>query len=222
VATPQTLALRRVRERDLVLATRRLFDERGMQDAPIEEIARAVGIARGLVYRQFSSKDELYVLTVTTYLDEIAVALEAADGAPGDDPVERLARTAEAFAGYCHAYPAFLDCSVSLMRRPATELREVVSDSVWTRLGERMARCLAVVAGVLRAGREVGAFEVEDPDFTANVLWVQVIGLMHLGRIQVGVYEQAPGVPGLFAVDPGRLLCTVVDAALAVVGARRG
>ena len=57
--------MRRERERDLVEATRALFDERGMLDAPIEEIAKAVGIARGLIYRQFSSKDELFVLTVT-------------------------------------------------------------------------------------------------------------------------------------------------------------
>ena len=57
MAAPPT-SLRRERERELVQATRALFDERGMQDAPIEEIARAVGIARGLIYRQFSSKEE--------------------------------------------------------------------------------------------------------------------------------------------------------------------
>src|SRR3712207_8900601 len=71
MATPQPTQLRRVRERELVQATRALFDERGMQDAPIEEIAKAVGIARGLIYRHFSSKEELYVLTVTDYLDEL-------------------------------------------------------------------------------------------------------------------------------------------------------
>ncbi len=74
MATP----LRRTRERDLVLATRALFDERGMQDAPVEEIAKAVGIARGLIYRQFASKEELYVLTVTDYLDELAELLDEA------------------------------------------------------------------------------------------------------------------------------------------------
>ena len=62
-------------ERELVAATRALFDERGMQEAPIEEIANAVGIARGLVYRHFSSKEELFVLTVTDYLGELATLL---------------------------------------------------------------------------------------------------------------------------------------------------
>src|SRR4051794_36583304 len=103
----------RTRERDLVHATRALFDERGMQDAPIEDIARAVGIARGLIYRHFSSKEELFVLTVTDYLRELDGEL-AAVGVDGD-PAERLRRCAEAYAGFCQRYPAFLDCSLSLM-----------------------------------------------------------------------------------------------------------
>src|SRR5690349_13561553 len=80
---------RRSREHDLVAATRDLFDERGLQDAPIEEIARSVGIARGLVYRHFSSKEELYVLTVTDYLRELDGLLADAI-VPGGDPVEQL------------------------------------------------------------------------------------------------------------------------------------
>ena len=62
---------RQVREQELVAATRALFDERGFRDVPVEEIAKSVGIARGLIYRHFSSKDELYVLTVTDYLGEL-------------------------------------------------------------------------------------------------------------------------------------------------------
>jgi hypothetical protein len=44
-----TQSLRQVRERELVLATRALFDERGVQHAPIEEIAKGCGRrARGV------------------------------------------------------------------------------------------------------------------------------------------------------------------------------
>src|SRR5829696_6290052 len=118
----------RERERELVRVTRALFDERGMQDAPVEEIARAAGIARGLIYRSFSSKEELFVLAVTDYLAELAGALEAAT-AGVEDPIARLERCTEAYAGYCLRFPAFLDASMSLMRRPARELAETVSES---------------------------------------------------------------------------------------------
>ena len=200
-------------------ATRALFDERGMQDAQIDEIARAAGIARGLVYRHFSSKEELYVLTVTHYLDELAELLEVAvEG--DDDPALRLERCTEAFARYCQRYPAFLDSSQALMRRPARELREIVSESVWLRLGQSMARCLDCVASVLRAGSAAGSFEVEDPDYMANVLWTQALGVMHLARIRVGVRQAAPGVPALFSITPDRTVESCVRGALLLVGAR--
>jgi AcrR family transcriptional regulator len=211
--------LRQGRERELVAATRALFDERGMQDAPIEEIARAVGIARGLIYRVFSSKEELFVLTITDYLGELAGALRIAI-AGGGHPAAQLERCTEAYAGFCERYPAFLDCSLSLMHRPAGELRQMVSDSVWLRLGAGMSACLDQVATVLRAGAGAGVFAVEDPDYMANVLWTQTLGTMHLARIRVGV-RQAGGAPDLFAVAPERVVATCVDAALAVVGARR-
>ncbi len=220
VAASPTVPVRRVRERELVLATRALFDERGMQDAPIEEIAKAAGIARGLIYRHFSSKEELFVLTVTIYLDELGDILQAAT-AHAPDAAVGLERCTEAFAGYCQRYPAFLDCSLSLMRRPAHELREIVSGSVWLRLGQGMARCLDHLAEILRRGNEAGTFAVADPDYMANVLWTQGLGTMHLGRIRVGVRQLAPGVPGLFPVAPEQIVRTCVSSAMATVGTRQ-
>ena len=218
MALARSSSPRKARERDLVAATRTLFDERGMQDAPVEEIAQAVGIPRGLIYRQFSSKEELFVLTVTDYLDELAALLDAAVEGEGS-PEHKLERCMEAFAGFCRRYPAFLDSSMALMRRPARDLQAIVSDSVWLRLGQGMARCLGRVAEVLREGSAAGVFDVDDPDYMANVLWTQALGAMHLVRIRVGVREAAPGVPELFRVDSDEIVRTCVDAAMATVQA---
>jgi AcrR family transcriptional regulator len=187
------------RERELVRATRKLFDERGMQDAPVEQIAREVGIARGLIYRQFSSKEELYVLTVTDYLGELSAAMEGKD----------LPAMVEAFARFCVRYPAFVDCALSIMHRPAQELRKVVSESVWLRLGAGMASCIGPLCEALD---ERG---VADPDYTANVLWTQGLGLMHLARIGVGL-RRSDGAPELFRVEVEDVVRTCVDAALAI------
>ena len=205
-------SLRQVRERDLVSATRRLFDERGMQDAPIEAIASSVGIARGLIYRQFSSKEELFVLTVTDYLAELSELIHTAMSG-SEQPDEQLELVAEAYARFCLRYPAFLDCSLSLMRRPAMELNEQVSESVWLRLGQGMASCIEPLNRILeRLG-------TEDPEYTSNILWTQTLGTMHLARSQVGLRQLAPGVPDLFRIDEDRLVASCVDAALAHVRA---
>jgi len=211
-------SLHQVRERELVAATRSLFDERGFQDVPVEEIAKSVGIARGLIYRSFSSKDELFALTVTDYLHELADLLETA-AAGGKDPSSSLELVTEAYVGYGRRYPAFLDSSLALMHRPAAELQGIVSDSVWLRLGQGMAGCIGVLADVLRAGNESGDFDVADPDYTANLLWTQALGAMHLARIGVGVRRLAPGVPGLFEVESDDVVRSCVAIALATVEA---
>jgi AcrR family transcriptional regulator len=218
VAATRNQPLRQVREQELVAATRALFDERGFQDVPVEEIAKSVGIARGLIYRQFSSKDELFALTVTDYLNELAELLvTASSSAP--NPTAALERVTEAYVGYCRRYPAFLDSSLALMHRPAAELQGIVSESIWLRLGQAMARCLGEVADVLRAGAESGAFTVDDPDYMANLLWTQGLGAMHLARIGVGVRRLGPAVPGLFSVDADQVVRSCVATALANVGA---
>ena len=213
MAAPQ----RQIRERELVSATRTLFDRHGMQHAPVEDIARAAGIARGLIYRQFSSKEELYVLTVTDYLAELDGQLAAAVAA-ADDPLTRARGCLETYASFCRRYPAFLDCSLSLMQRPARELHAIVSESVWFRLGQSMARCLGHVAETLRLGRDAGVFAFDDPDLMANLLWTQMLGAMHLARLRVGVREAAPGVPQLFRVDQDDVVDRCVRSALATLG----
>ena len=115
---PSAASTRRDRERDLVAATRALFDERGVQDALIEEIARAVGINKALIYRVFSSKEEPVRPHGHPLPGRIARGRAGAARGP--------ARALDRFTRFCLRYPAFLDCALSLMRRPAAELRERV------------------------------------------------------------------------------------------------
>ena len=216
---PTRASARRARERQIVAATRELFDERGLQDAPIEDIARAVGINKALIYRHFSSKEELFVLTLTSYLADLASDLEGVD--PGLAPAAELEESWRRYTDYCLAHPAFLDCSLSLMRRPASELQESVSDAVWFRLGQGMASCLGRLSRMLERGAQEGVFDVVDPDFTANHLYTQTLGTMHLARIGVGVREAAGGIAEPFSIDPAQVQAACIADALASVGAPR-
>nr|MDQ3851101.1 TetR/AcrR family transcriptional regulator [Actinomycetota bacterium] len=210
---------RRTRVREIVAATRALFDERRRQDAPIEDIARAVGINKALIYRHFASKEELFVAAVTLYLDELAERLRGVD--PGLDHVARLREGWERYAGFCLEYPAFLDCALSLMRRPLEELEARVPEAIWLRLGQAMSACLGPLSAILAAGARDGVFEVDDPDFVANRLYVQTLGTMHLARIGAGVRGVAPGGAGLpqtFGIDARRVRDACVADVLAAVG----
>ena len=200
----------RERERQIVDATRALFDESGRQDARIDRIARRVGINKSLVYRHFVSKEELFALTTALYLDEINALLEAV----GDEelsPSERLSHGFAAFADYGIAHPAFLDCALSLVREPA-ELQEQVSDVVLLRLSQATAYWIGWLADVLD---DLG---VPEPQLRANQLYLQAIGVLHLARAGAGLRQVAPGLAQPFAVAPDEVRAACVQLALAAAG----
>lgn len=183
------------------------------------EIARAVGIDRAVLYRHFASKEELFVLTVTRYLDELVERVREAVAAAGDDPREQFVALTRAYADYALAHPAFLDCALSLMRRPWAEQQTELSPGVAVQIAQSMAAALSAAAEVIAAGKATGAFDVEDADYAANHLYAQGLGAMHLARLGVGVRERAPGVPEAFPLDDVSVRDAVVRAALRLVGA---
>ena len=96
---PRAAGRRRAREREILAATRALFDERGVRDAQIEDIARAVGINRAIIYRHFTGKEELFALTLVGYLDELEARLAAADD-PAAGPRSGCGAITEAFVDF--------------------------------------------------------------------------------------------------------------------------
>lgn len=211
-------ARRRAREAEILAATRALFDERGVRDAQIEDIANAVGINRAIVYRHFTGKEELFALTLVGYLEELRDVLDTAAGT-SEDPRTRLAQVVEAFCGYGLTHPAFVDCAQTLMRRTGPELRQEVSESAMFRLGRGISSCLATLSAVLEDGVERGAFTVEDPTLLANTLYASGLGALQLARVGILVKEAAPGVPTIGAITPEQVTSYMVRTALALVTA---
>ena len=76
------------------------------------------------------------------------------------------------------------------------------------RLGRAMAACLGPFAEL------IGELGVPDPAFTANHLYTQALGTLHLARVGVGVTQG----PSVFAIDPQTVRDAVVADALRACG----
>jgi AcrR family transcriptional regulator len=212
-------ARRRLREKEILDATRALFDARGVRDAQIEDIARAVGINRAIIYRHFSGKEELFALTLVGYLEELDARLTAADDEQAA-PVDRLRGITEAFIDYGLEFPAFVDCALTLMRRPGSELWEEISEGAMFRLGRGISTCLARVAAAIQAGVDDGTFHTEDVHLLANTLYAAGLGGMQLARVGMLVKEAAPGIPTVATLSRERVKEHLVASSIAMaVGA---
>jgi len=210
-------ARRRQRESEIVGATRELFDERGVRDAQIEDIARAVGINRAIVYRHFTGKEEIFALTLVAYLDELREALTEAIDAHADTPArERLTAAVQAFVDYGVAYPAFVDCAQALMRRSGPELLDEISESALFRLGRGISGCLSLLVHLFEEGTAAGEMQVGDPTLLANTLYASGLGALQLAHVGILVAEAAPGVPSVGTISPDQVRDYLVASALAV------
>src|SRR5688500_17080026 len=213
-----TAARRRLREAEIISATRRLFDERGVGDAQIEDIARAVGINRAIVYRHFTGKEELFAHTLVGYLDDLRDAL--ADAAATEDrAADRLAAIVSAFVDYGLAHPAFVDCAQALMRRSGPELLDELSESALLRLGRAISSCLAAVSAALEHGVASGEFAVDDATLLANTLYASGLGALQLARVGILVKEAAPGIPAVGSISADQAKDYLVRSALALAAA---
>ncbi|WP_299055442.1 TetR/AcrR family transcriptional regulator [uncultured Nocardioides sp.] len=211
---------RRERKREIIAATRALFDERGVRDAQIEDVARAVGINRAIIYRHFTGKEELFALALVGYLDELREELvAAADSAGPDDHRARLTALTRAFVDYGLGHPAFVDCAQTLMRRTGPELWDEIAESAIYRLGRSISGCLAVLASTFEAGTESGDFHVEDPHLLANTLYASGLGALQLARVGILVKEAAPGVPTVGSITADQVKEHMVTSALAMASA---
>jgi AcrR family transcriptional regulator len=201
---PAAVRARTHRERDIVAATRGLFEARNAAEASIDDVAREAGINKALIYRHVGSKEELFVLVLVNYLDELRRRYVPIDETA--DPVRTLRAACDLYSRFCLQYPAFLDCALSLMRRPADELQARVTEGTWLRLGRAMSDSIAPLVAILRAEG------VREPEYVANRIYAQVLGTMHLARIGVGVTDAADA----FAIDPERVRRDCVEDAVAL------
>jgi AcrR family transcriptional regulator len=74
--SPQLPAGRRERRktltrRELIRAGRRLFSQKGLYEARVEDLTRFAGIAKGTLYQYFETKDELIQAVVADGFDEL-------------------------------------------------------------------------------------------------------------------------------------------------------
>jgi AcrR family transcriptional regulator len=209
-------ARRRVREQQILAETRRLFDESGVRDAQIDDIARAVGINRAIIYRHFSGKEELFALAVESYLEELRGRLETAAAAHPRNPEKRLRAVVGAFVDYGLEFPAFIDCAQTLMRRPGPELLEQVSEGALLRLGRAITACLRTLTQTLDDGVASGEFRQGDSALIANYMYATGLGAMQLARIGMVVKEGSPGMPAISRISGEQVRDLLVSSAVSL------
>lgn len=63
------------RRTEILAVSRRVFAERGYRNTDVKEIADALNVGKGTIYRYFFSKEKLFLATVDAAMEELSEAL---------------------------------------------------------------------------------------------------------------------------------------------------
>ncbi|TXJ04284.1 MAG: TetR/AcrR family transcriptional regulator [Aeromicrobium sp.] len=207
---------RALRTRAILDATRELFETRGTRDTQIEDIANAVGVNRAIIYRHFSSKEEIFAMTLVDYLAELEARFAAARDS-SLSPEDELRSIAGEFLSFGMEHDAFVDCAQALLRFRGQELFKEIEAPALVELGAAMNRCFEHLVEVFLRGTETGAFRIVDPYLLANVVYTQGLGFLNLVHFQKSVVALGSGEgPMMVDLPIDRVLAIALDATVAI------
>ena len=95
------------RRRELLACAMRLFAEEGYDNVSVRAVARAAGVAPGLAYHYFDSKERMFAEAIGDYARRCAEGINAVLDEEGPSLDERLDRALELGAGGGYPYAAF-------------------------------------------------------------------------------------------------------------------
>jgi len=165
-----------MRQRQILRASYRVFDEVGFSAATMDQIAERAELAKGTIYLYFKSKEEVYFSLLTDGLDILIRLLQEIDRQV--PPPERLLeRTAATLLRFYEEHTGYFRMFMLMQQE---DMRAKLSAELSDKINERATTILNLIAhqivqhGKGPAARPKNAWQV------ANVLWGSFNGIAQL------------------------------------------
>ncbi len=181
------------------------FAAKGFAATRMEDIARGAGVSKGTLYLYYPSKEAIFEALVRTSLIPNIARAETQLAVPGTSASARLRILLQIVAG--------ITANPRLAAIPKLVLAEAGNFPDMARFYRRevVARGLALLESLFRAGIEAGEFRAMDPHLTARLFMAPVI-LGVLWQTTFAPVEDAP-------VPPATLLAMHADVFLRGIAA---
>jgi AcrR family transcriptional regulator len=153
-------------------AARDLFVENGYEATSMRAIAKRIEYTPTAIYHHFDSKEALLVELCAQDFRILAGAFQRIGR--GEDPVERLGRTGEAYIEFALEHPKHYEFMFMTVR-PAAEKEDAAR-------GDPSEDAYAFLRQTVLEAMEQGRFrpEYDNPDQVAQILWGLLHGLISL------------------------------------------
>jgi TetR/AcrR family transcriptional regulator len=167
--------------RRIVVAARKVFAQRGMAGARMDEIARLAGVNKALPYYYFRDKEELHRFVLETMIAQISAQMESTAmlGMEPPDQVRALVNVTFDFVMRNPTYPRLIQREMMFARRP---LRWMVV-SYHRPLHQRAVK-------TIREGIARGQFRSVDPDQMVFTIFGMIMYYFATGPLASQIWKR--------------------------------
>ena len=169
----QNEKMREERKEQILLGALHQFAAKGLFATKIKDIAEAVGMAQGLVYHYYKSKDEIYVELIKNALDkmnEAVYSLKEMSLPPHEKirlAIEQLLKTIESSNDFTQT------CRLIAHATNSTAIPEEAKKLI----EEKRDIPYQEIAKIMAQGQEEGTIIKADPNELAIIFWTFINGL---------------------------------------------
>ncbi len=145
---PKDESLPERRREEILDAAASLFAQHGYRNTDMEYVAAALGVAKGTIYRYFTSKEELFLAAADRGMRRAGDFVDAAVSAE-TDPLERMTHAVRAYLTFFRNHPQF----VELLIQERAEFRDRPQQTYFAYRDRRVAPWREMFRGLIVAGR---------------------------------------------------------------------
>jgi len=163
------------RREEIIDAAQRIFFEKGLSIATVDEIAEAAELSKGTLYLYYKSKEDMYLAVMMRGMEKLYGNFEAIINSD-DSTIHKLAKFGESYKEFFRSNREFFRM-VHFLQLP--QFHKQVSDEMRQACGIESKKMWDLLIGLLKHGMEEGKFRSDlNPAEVAIILWSSTTALL--------------------------------------------
>jgi len=163
------------RKEEILDAAQKVFFEKGLNTATMDEIAEAAELSKGTLYLYYKSKEDIYLAVMMRGMDKLYGRLEPIV-ATDDSTIKKIVKFGESYKEYFHSDRKFFRMFHFLQ---APQFHKQVSDEMKQACDMESKKMWDLFIGLLRHGMEEGKLRSDlNPVEVAIILWSSATALL--------------------------------------------
>ncbi len=163
------------RRQQIIVATKKVFSEKGFNKATMDDIAGEAELSPGTLYLYFKNKEELYASLSLRILQYLHMRVEHVENDPKLDPEQKLDALIEAMYDVYDFDPLVI---INMFHLQSSETLKNLSAQLIDEIKELSRQSIGGFARVFKEGIEKGVFVDRHPIALSDSFWALFSGVV--------------------------------------------